>query len=941
MVKNASVFRGRFQGVTKAHKAIAELIRKNSPNNKIIILIVNGKKTSLDKQFNPFIPQVRQKMWKRIMPDAQVVHTDNVFTFLKDFQDSQYNIEQFYIGSDRFQKFNDIAKYFPNITVMQYPQQRQDMPIDINTLRATDIKITQMSSTMMREALKHGLQNVFRKVAPQQIHGMWKQLRELFEQRQLMKQSVQLKQMLKQNTQVIEHLQHIEDSIINNGKKGLQDFISRVNMTISSREKKTGKISQKIDGRPRLFFGIDPRNGQFFISTKSIVSNSPKLNHSVEQIQQNHSDKPQLANKLTKAFQYLKDLVTYTSNKVYHGDLLFTEDTLQQNMVDDELCLTFTPNVITYAVPVDDQSQLYNDIKDAKVGAVIHTQYNVFPKGNKIVLRKFKSDFTRLINAAKVNTQVFLRDPFHPAADISIDKNGAQQIQKLISRARMRISNISDQFNSWWVSGKTMPMMKMYLNKQLKGQNGGIYGAVRTGRKFDFQRLTAGFKKFIQDRFQQQSSLLKTSQSQQKKKARMKLMLKTWDQQQQNTQFLMTAYYDALQIKQILLKMFNRIRSKVGKTFVVKGDGLQVARPQGFVLLTDNGVVKLIDRIQFSRNNFLYGRFRRMTQGVGNFQQLILQKIKNKLNFYCHFNNKVDTIMIQSKRLIQSGSAKGIKLLQGLRIKAGKQYSYMKILQGYNKQKAIKLWSKLDQVYVKNRQNITQIVRLAKVQIGAVKHMPIGVNALLSKNWITKNQNVKPIFDKLNYFNKKFIDYIQGIFMSQNFALNWQKAKYILRKAAMQMSMQKQPTTRQNILNQFYDKINDQGQLDSPSERMTKLKDATKAYAQQVHVLSSKVAQMHNQESSIVPGQKKLNDQQYQNIRRAVNFTRQNLDKIAKRYQQLMVLTSPANKGKFYINLMLLFWGNRKIQDIQMILNEVDNYNREVDGFGFQKLEKM
>jgi nicotinamide mononucleotide adenylyltransferase len=59
MAKNASVFRGRFQGVTKAHKAIVELIRQNSPQNKTIILIVDGKKTSSDKLSNPFLPQVR------------------------------------------------------------------------------------------------------------------------------------------------------------------------------------------------------------------------------------------------------------------------------------------------------------------------------------------------------------------------------------------------------------------------------------------------------------------------------------------------------------------------------------------------------------------------------------------------------------------------------------------------------------------------------------------------------------------------------------------------------------------------------------------------------------------------------------------------------------------------------------------------------------------
>ena len=185
-------------------------------------------------------------------------------------------------------------------------------------------------------------------------------------------------------------------------------------------------------------------------------------------------------------------------------------------------------------------------------------------------------------------------------------------------------------------------------------------------------------------------------------------------------------------------------------------------------------------------------------------------------------------------------------MLQGLRIKFNKQNKYCKILQSYNINKRLNLWKQIRTQYNSKRQLITQVVKLANITTSQIKQTQIGVNDLLNKNWITSNQSVKPIYDKLNQFNQKFKNYITGIFMTNNFVLNWQRTKMILRKAAKQVRRDKKQTSAENILNQLYDKIAAQGQLDSPSERMTKLKDATKAYTEQVHNLSIKINQIKN-----------------------------------------------------------------------------------------------
>ena len=232
------------------------------------------------------------------------------------------------------------------------------------------------------------------------------------------------------------------------------------------------------------------------------------------------------------------------------------------------------------------------------------------------------------------------------------------------------------------------------------------------------------------------------------------------------------------------------------------------------------------------------------------------------------------------------------------------------------------------------------MVDIASLIANSIKSQPIGVNSLFNKNWIPKNQNVKPIYDKLNYFNKKFKQHIQGVFMSNNFIFDWNRTKYIIRKAVGETSKTKDQTTPQNIMNQIYRKMEQQGEFDNPTERMNKIKDATMAYSEQIQHLSTKIKQMNNDDSKRDPGKKILTDQQMREVSQNMQFIKINLKKITRRYEQLMVLTSSSTKGKFYINLMLLFLGQRKLPEIQQVIDQVEDYNRAVEGYGFQKLAK-
>ena len=76
-----------------------------------------------------------------------------------------------------------------------------------------------------------------------------------------------------------------------------------------------------------------------------------------------------LANKLKVCLKYLP---TLGIRGMVQGDLLFTNDTEYANL-DGERYITFTPNAITYAVPVDSLKGI--SITEAELGIVFHTVY--------------------------------------------------------------------------------------------------------------------------------------------------------------------------------------------------------------------------------------------------------------------------------------------------------------------------------------------------------------------------------------------------------------------------------------------------------------------------------------------------------------------------------------------------------------------------------------
>ena len=169
------------------------------------------------------------------------------------------------------------------------------------------------------------------------------------------------------------HLEHLEDLVFNSGYSGAEDALNYIDSLRHMLAEGTGTTTQltvKWDGSPAIITGVDPKDGRFFVGTKSVFSKESKACKSEKDIEKFYSDKPELAEKLSSALKYLSKLGI---GRVIQGDLMFTPGDLSVVEINGEDCYVFTPNTITYAVPVD--SGLGKKIGKAQLGIVFHTAY--------------------------------------------------------------------------------------------------------------------------------------------------------------------------------------------------------------------------------------------------------------------------------------------------------------------------------------------------------------------------------------------------------------------------------------------------------------------------------------------------------------------------------------------------------------------------------------
>ena len=389
------------------------------------------------------------------------------------------------------------------------------------------------------------------------------------------------------------HLEHLEDEIINNGVAGGRaaiNFLRSLRDMLSGSTRSSINMTVKWDGAPAIFAGIDPEDGKFFVAKKSVFNVNPKLYKSAQEIDDD------LSGTLNAKFKVaLAEFSKLGIKGVLQGDLMFTDD-VDTDTIDGTKYLTFQPNTIVYAVPVD--STLGKVINNAKVGIVWHTTYT----GD--ALQDMKASFGADIKGLKKPSTVWMDDATYKDASGS-----ATMTAKETTSVTTALSSTGSTFKKI-----NAVQLKKFLNLQ-NSMTGAIAGAslktynnskVRAGEKITNPKLHAkGYEKWVQTSIQKQIDKAKSDAGKKKYTDIQKEYVREVKKHTNNLVQIITFQNYLVDAKSQIVNKLNSVKG-LTDTFIKTSNGFKVTNPEGYVAIdrVSGGAVKLVDRMEFSFNNF-------------------------------------------------------------------------------------------------------------------------------------------------------------------------------------------------------------------------------------------------------------------------------------------------------------------------------------------------
>jgi len=347
-------------------------------------------------------------------------------------------------------------------------------------------------------------------------------------------------------------IEHLEDLVFEKGSRGIEEAIA----IVTQASENTGKtVTVKWDGKPAIIWGRKP-DGTFVLTDKAGftakgydgLATSPEQ---MAQIQQQRSgDRSELIELYTKLFPMLK-AATPTNFKGYaKGDLLFA-----QNPPEISGAYVFKPNVIEYKIPVN--SKLGQSIAGAEVGVAVHTKI-ASPTDAEQAIGQTK--FNEVPGLLLIEPAV--KDIKNVQAEnkiISQLKNIVKQhgpdINTLFNPAELRAAQISD-----------LPALcKRYINSRITT---------------NFDNLLPGFGQWLEKNVTPR---------------KFKNIVEYIQSPRSNTDGMIAAFTAFLLLHDLKMDMLRQL-------------DVQQPGQEGWVVATDSGRAKLVNRFGFSAANREFNR---------------------------------------------------------------------------------------------------------------------------------------------------------------------------------------------------------------------------------------------------------------------------------------------------------------------------------------------
>ena len=383
------------------------------------------------------------------------------------------------------------------------------------------------------------------------------------------------------------HMTHIEDMVIDGGVDGARDAIFALRDLrdmLAGHTNDTKQVTVKWDGAPAVFAGIDPSDGKFFVAKKGIFNKNPKVYKSVKDVKADTSG--DLAKKLTVAFKELSKLGI--KKGVYQGDIMFTKPDLKRTTIDGKKYITFHPNTIVYAIPIE----AAKEIQRAKIGVVWHTYYS-------------GSTFESMSASFGVSVSAFknVRTVWQKSANLPDISGLATLTTKETNEITKHISNAGKLFQK--IKGSTLndvaadPDINLFINTFRNTK-------VRTQEDVtDSSAYVEELIGWIENRYNTEKERLKSDAGKDRKEEAKLAALEFFSDDNKDNLISMFDMQNELVMAKI--KLLTHLDSMDSiNTFIKTKDGFRVTGAEGYVAIDHltNGAVKIVDRMEFSYNNF-------------------------------------------------------------------------------------------------------------------------------------------------------------------------------------------------------------------------------------------------------------------------------------------------------------------------------------------------
>lgn len=384
------------------------------------------------------------------------------------------------------------------------------------------------------------------------------------------------------------HLEHIEDLIFIKGAAGAKEALQYINSVRDMLEEggSVGKgLTVKWDGAPAIFVGTDPADGKFFVGTKGVFSQTGKLVKTPQDLDR-YGYEGDLRKKLALVLQLLPKLGI---KGVVQGDLMYTKDDLQDGEIDGRDSFIFQPNTITYAVPKD--SDLGKRIAQSQMGIIFHTSY----EGDSMA--DMQASFGVDISGYNKTNDVWFDDATYKdlsgQASLTPQENKQLMIGVNDTAKAMKSANFEAVNNNEYKE-----LFMQYINARIRR------GETQTT---DPDLFVKDFTDWYNGKITNEISKLKNqdpeSSAVKRRTEKINAQNKFMTDNMTGIASALAVYKDIIALKNMLINKLNKVDTI--QTLLRTDKGYEVVNPEGFVAIgTENGAVKLVDRMEFSKNNF-------------------------------------------------------------------------------------------------------------------------------------------------------------------------------------------------------------------------------------------------------------------------------------------------------------------------------------------------